>query len=910
MSDDDVGWIALVDPTSGGTYYMNTATRETTWELPPGASIEVGAFEVHELHEPLDDLPGSAAAVVEVPPSTKEHSETLFAAIDDEIAGEATTERLHPTESEANVLLERKASANAMSSSLLDEDVSEGEDILLLHSQMMEHKGAGEDDQPPPREEDMPVIEELHEPTLYANIEPSQSTECPKSRPPSAEASPPIDRPASTAPEHGAPLSPSADAPLPMPKTKPKSAPSTKKKASFHPDVPTTDEPPRPNTAPSSPEKGQPHHKLSSLTSPALTFPEPPAASQASPMTIHTSLAPTPANAAADETLIPSGNYEPTTHVHGLKKRAPTVPLPPHVLDHEVPPRPKTAPDETSQQPQSKATPHFKPTESPHTSPPLATTTIKHGQLKRAPTVPLHTVVAPNVDAAPRPKTAPKAITSNMRPSSLTPAPRPILFLDDGAPRPGALEDGTAKEPDKPTVSADPSSTNQNEQSRSTMVAGDDTAATVDWIEAYDDRRGLTYYYDPASGAVSWERPPLSHSAEGMTARTSAAMAAALAAVPGGTTTTAMQSVAPPATNVAKGATTPLNACTQARLDSRMLRRQACQDEKDAATAAWKQQATSFRRLFNEASNAYHGQVELVQQKEAARAAVAGRERTDRDAKRRHMYATLNAARGITTWDAVHLAGFDTKRLLADLIDGDGYAAERIAECRRTRARRAAANPNSAFLQAKVDAVDEAAIRAQVATLQPAAIQQALISSRSDDGDSLLHAAVWQGSLVKAKHLISLGADVNLVDNSVTQWTPLHEAARAGNVNMTKLLLTAGAAIGAADAAGDTALHWACRGGHTTVVKVLLHADPSFTTLNARNLKKKTPPELVRKPTLRQFLVGASPSPPHHDLTRQVDILDMETAVKSVRTGRSSVSDAKTRGGGGPRHGSNASVFR
>lgn len=95
---------------------------------------------------------------------------------------------------------------------------------------------------------------------------------------------------------------------------------------------------------------------------------------------------------------------------------------------------------------------------------------------------------------------------------------------------------------------------------------------------------------------------------------------------------------------------------------------------------------------------------------------------------------------------------------------------------------------------------------------------------RFANGDSLLHFVVWKGWDAHVSHLISLGWDVNAGDNSVSRWTPLHEACRAGHVEICTHLLSAGARLDAVDSMGDSPLHVACRNGSLRVVQGLLSA--------------------------------------------------------------------------------------
>jgi hypothetical protein len=58
-----------------------------------------------------------------------------------------------------------------------------------------------------------------------------------------------------------------------------------------------------------------------------------------------------------------------------------------------------------------------------------------------------------------------------------------------------------------------------------------------------------------------------------------------------------------------------------------------------------------------------------------------------------------------------------------------------------------------------------------------------------------------------------------------------------------------GADIYAADIKGENALHCACRNGFFAVARVLLLADPPLLSYLKKNLRNKTPKELVPKNT-------------------------------------------------------------
>ena len=67
---------------------------------------------------------------------------------------------------------------------------------------------------------------------------------------------------------------------------------------------------------------------------------------------------------------------------------------------------------------------------------------------------------------------------------------------------------------------------------------------------------------------------------------------------------------------------------------------------------------------------------------------------------------------------------------------------------------------------------------------------------------------------------------------------PLHEAAKRGNLDLAREMLTIGISVNGLDRAGNTPLHWACRSKTLPLVKLLLSFNP---VLNAQNKLGDTP---------------------------------------------------------------------
>ncbi|TMW69651.1 hypothetical protein Poli38472_001807 [Pythium oligandrum] len=95
------------------------------------------------------------------------------------------------------------------------------------------------------------------------------------------------------------------------------------------------------------------------------------------------------------------------------------------------------------------------------------------------------------------------------------------------------------------------------------------------------------------------------------------------------------------------------------------------------------------------------------------------------------------------------------------------------------------------------------------------------------DGWSALHTAAKSGNLEMAKLLLSLGVDANTCDKD--QWSVLHTAANTGNVAISCLLLEHGANAKAVDKDGYSVLHCATTSGNIELVEMLLaHGADAF----------------------------------------------------------------------------------
>jgi E3 ubiquitin-protein ligase HACE1 len=113
----------------------------------------------------------------------------------------------------------------------------------------------------------------------------------------------------------------------------------------------------------------------------------------------------------------------------------------------------------------------------------------------------------------------------------------------------------------------------------------------------------------------------------------------------------------------------------------------------------------------------------------------------------------------------------------------------------------------------------------------------ASLKSRTDSGNTVFHLASEAGQMSWVKFLVELDTEVLNIPNYEYE-TPLHLAARNGNVYLVKYLVQNGCNIKAKSANGATCLHVACENGHYTTVECLLKHGAE---VNATNSADQTP---------------------------------------------------------------------
>lgn len=117
--------------------------------------------------------------------------------------------------------------------------------------------------------------------------------------------------------------------------------------------------------------------------------------------------------------------------------------------------------------------------------------------------------------------------------------------------------------------------------------------------------------------------------------------------------------------------------------------------------------------------------------------------------------------------------------------------------------------------------------------------------------------AAGRGKYEIVEEKLAAGVNVNEPDTFFGE-TALHRAAKAGDLDMVRLLLTYGARVDVTDQYGETPLHFAIRGHNPDVIRLLLEqgADPDWEDIFGR-----TPAHCARFYTdLRDCFAGSTPT--------------------------------------------------
>lgn len=112
-----------------------------------------------------------------------------------------------------------------------------------------------------------------------------------------------------------------------------------------------------------------------------------------------------------------------------------------------------------------------------------------------------------------------------------------------------------------------------------------------------------------------------------------------------------------------------------------------------------------------------------------------------------------------------------------------------------------------------------------------------LVNADSEDGFQPLGLAAYFGKSEAVKYLIKAGAQVNSPSKNSLAVTPLQSAVAGGHLEITRLLLEAGANPNVREGSGHTPLHTAAHNGDIEIVRSLIFGGADLEAINTNNEK-------------------------------------------------------------------------
>jgi ankyrin repeat protein len=111
------------------------------------------------------------------------------------------------------------------------------------------------------------------------------------------------------------------------------------------------------------------------------------------------------------------------------------------------------------------------------------------------------------------------------------------------------------------------------------------------------------------------------------------------------------------------------------------------------------------------------------------------------------------------------------------------------------------------------------------------------VNAYSEDGFQPLGLAAYFGKSETVKYLIKAGADVNSPSRNSLKVTPLQSAVAGGHLEITNLLLEAGANPNVHEGGGHTPLHTAAQNGDVELVRCLIFGGADLEAINSNHEK-------------------------------------------------------------------------
>ena len=110
-----------------------------------------------------------------------------------------------------------------------------------------------------------------------------------------------------------------------------------------------------------------------------------------------------------------------------------------------------------------------------------------------------------------------------------------------------------------------------------------------------------------------------------------------------------------------------------------------------------------------------------------------------------------------------------------------------------------------------------------------------LVNAYSEDGYQPIGLAAYFGQEQVVEYLIKAGAEVNSPSKNSLGVTPLQSAVAGGHLEITRLLLTAGASPNVREGGGYTPLHTAAHNGDVEIVRSLIFGGADLEAKSDKN---------------------------------------------------------------------------
>lgn len=147
------------------------------------------------------------------------------------------------------------------------------------------------------------------------------------------------------------------------------------------------------------------------------------------------------------------------------------------------------------------------------------------------------------------------------------------------------------------------------------------------------------------------------------------------------------------------------------------------------------------------------------------------------------------------------------------------------------------------------------------AELMPSQLVNLRDKRLGNEGRTLLHNAARKGSLAAVLSLIRQGHAIEPVDSCVSKITPLMDAIINRHIEISVVLIEAGAHLFRIDINGENGLHYAARGGSCRLLRSIISAsklskEDCIRLASSKNVKRQYPEDLAANSMIKEILRG------------------------------------------------------